>query len=422
VSVVLRRSPIAYSMLIVALSSCAPFDTSPTTRNEQVTTGRVLSIRAHRFQDIYSFRGSLKDGAFPFRSLTGQSGVLYGVTPYGGKTQCSQGCGTVFALSASGKENLLYRFWDRGLGKGTFWPLSGLTVDGGKLYGTTTEGGAKAYGAVFVQSVSGGHKTLYSFQGDSDGWTPHGLTVADNGLLYGTTQYGGNDGCGYSSYPTCGTVFDVSTSGQHRVIYSFKGGSDGYLPIGDLLYYHGALYGTTNAGGTGTACKHGCGTVFRIGAAGGENVLYSFKNGSDGAYPIAGLVAMNGLLYGTTEAGGGSGCYGNGCGTVFRIDPSGYEKVLYAFKGGDDGAEPFYGSLVSKDDRVFGTTYQGGRYNRGTVFEVTSSGKETVLHSFEGGKDGQYPYGGLLLMDGTLFGVASSGGKFDKGTVFKFTP
>src|SRR5580692_623296 len=149
-------------------------------------------------------------------------------------------------------------------------------------------------------------------------------------------------------------------------------------------------------------------------------VLYSFKGGTgDGAYPAAGLATVNGTLYGTTSrAGGGSGCR-PGCGTVFSITPSGAETVLHSFAGGSgDGAKPF-AALLNVNDTLYGTTYVGGR--GGTVFSITTSGAETVLHSFVGSGDGAYPHAGLINLKGTLYGTTVYGGATAYGSVFAIT-
>jgi uncharacterized repeat protein (TIGR03803 family) len=146
------------------------------------------------------------------------------------------------------------------------------------------------------------------------------------------------------------------------------------------------------------------------------SVLYSFKDGSgDGANPYAGLINVNGTFYGTTPAGGA-----NGDGTVFSMTTSGMETVLYRFKGGRDGAQPWAG-LLNVNGTLYGTTAGGGANNDGTVFSITPSGKEKVLHSF-GLTDGHNPVAGLLNVNGTLYGTTTGGGANNDGTVFSITP
>lgn len=151
-------------------------------------------------------------------------------------------------------------------------------------------------------------------------------------------------------------------------------------------------------------------------------MLYSFQGGSsDGAYPRAGLVAVNGTLYGTT-AEGGTGCVhvaqGGGCGTVFSITPSGTEAILHYFTGGaHDGSYPT-ATLLALNGKMYGTTSDlFRRHGSGTVFSITPSGTERVLHDFTGGSDGATPVGGLINIHRTLYGTTESGGAYNDGTV-----
>ena len=153
-----------------------------------------------------------------------------------------------------------------------------------------------------------------------------------------------------------------------------------------------------------------------------ESVLYSFAGGSDGEYPVAALTNVGGRLYGTTKAGGtgsGSVC-SSGCGTVFKITTSGMESVLHSFGGGSDGLEPV-ASLSNLGGTLYGTTAYGGASGDGTVFAITTSGTETALHSFGGGSDGVEPIASLTNVGGTLYGTTYMGGASGDGTVFKIT-
>jgi len=146
------------------------------------------------------------------------------------------------------------------------------------------------------------------------------------------------------------------------VVYSFKGGSDGAEPQAGLIEVGGALYGTTFLGGTACGYEDGCGTVFQITTAGVEKVLHSFGNGSDGTFPRAPLIDVGGTLYGTTQYGGSTVCgesEANHCGTVFKITVAGEETVLHSFKGGKDGATPVAG-LIAIGNTLYGTTVSGG--------------------------------------------------------------
>jgi uncharacterized repeat protein (TIGR03803 family) len=177
----------------------------------------------------------------------------------------------------------------------------------------------------------------------------------------------------------------------------------------------GNFYGTTALGGASNE-----GTVFKITPAGVETLLYSFTGGADGGQPQAALIqASDGNFYGTTIGGGTSGQ-----GTVFKITSSGFESVLYSFTGGGDGGVPQAGLVQGVDGNFYGTTAGGGASGEGTVFSITSTGVETVLHSFAGGAaDGNHPYAALIQGgDGSFYGTTAGGGASSQGTVFKITP
>lgn len=200
------------------------------------------------------------------------------------------------------------------------------------------------------------------------------------------------------------------------VAYTFKGGTDGATPeSGLVLGAGGDLYGTTNKGGA-----YGAGTVYKLIPSGAETVVYTFTGGSDGKYPYGPLVpdsANN--LYGTTVVGG---TYGFG--TVFKLDSTGKETVLYSFLGGSNGQYPWAGLAFDSAGNLYGTTLGGGTSDYGTVFKLDATGHQTVLHSFTGtGGDGEYPYAGMVLDASTnLYGTTNQGGNSGSGVVFKVTP
>ncbi len=253
------------------------------------------------------------------------------------------------------------------------------------------------------QSASLDYASLYSFGLHADGRTPESSLIDVNGTLYGTTYGGG-------AYGYYGTVFSISVSGAENVLHSFGGGSDGANPIAGLIDVKGTLYGTTENGGA-----YSSGTVFRITTAGREKVLHSFgRTLSDGANPIAGLIAVNGKLYGTTYEGG---LYNNG--TVFKINQRGKEHVMHSFGYGYDGANPL-ASLVYVNNRFYGTTIFGGTSMSGALFSITMLGKEKVVHDFGNLVDGAYPGAGLIDVNDKLYGTTESGGAHKLGTVFNF--
>jgi uncharacterized repeat protein (TIGR03803 family) len=201
---------------------------------------------------------------------------------------------------------------------------------------------------------------------------------------------------------------------------------------------NGDLYGTTSYGGAPSAyCiafPFGCGTVFKITPTGALTTLYSFCSDlqpcTEGTYPYAGLVqATNGDLYGTTVSGGAN-CApdGSGCGTVFKITPSGALTTLYSFcaqSGCTDGQDPWGGLVQATNGDLYGTTFYGGANEYGTIFKITSRGALKTLYSFcsqSGCTDGQNPYAGLVQdTNGALYGTTYSGGADGGGTVFRLS-
>ncbi len=288
-------------------------------------------------------------------------------------------------------------------------PLAGLLAHDGKLYGTTSGGGAFGSGTVFKLSPSG-MTTLYSFTGGSDGAYPYASVIFDKqGNLYSTTSGGGT----YNF----GTVFKLSPSGVQTVLYSFSGGADGANPSASLILDgQGNLYGT--AGGGLDCPQESCGVVFKITQSGTETVLHSFANDAmDGIFPSSGLVRDGrGNLYGTTWQGG---IYDEG--TLYRVTPSGTETVLVDFVKSDLGYFPS-GNLLLSVNGIYGTTYYSAYSpcSCGAVYKVDSSGEYLLLHDFTLSPDGNFPNGALILgFGGFLYGTTQAGGTSNKGTVFK---
>jgi uncharacterized repeat protein (TIGR03803 family) len=261
-----------------------------------------------------------------------------------------------------------------------------------------------AHASSWGRAASTSDPIIYAFTGEPDGSTPYAGLIDVGGTLYGTTSSGGT--------ANLGTVFAVTPGGSESVLHSFMGGADGASPIAGLIDVKGTLYGTTSSGG---------GTVFSVTRSGTEKVLHMFGGSGDGTTPDDALLYFNGALYGTTVAGGSMGD-----GTVFTVPLSGKdagkETVLYSFTGGSDGSGPQAGLIRYKGD-FYGTTYSGGSSsNDGTVFKVTPSGHETVLHAFTGMPDGRFPVAALLAYHGNLYGMTEDGGAKDLGMVFKMNP
>lgn len=315
-------------------------------------------------------------------------------------------------LSMAQTETVLYSFAGGTDGIG---PRGGLVRDfKGNLYGTTQSGGAFGFGTVYEITAAGAEKILHSFNG-TDGNSPYGSLVLAGTNLYGTTYAGGTN--------SLGVVYQVTLKGIFKVLYNFAG-TDGSNPFAGLVRdpKTGNLYGTTGTGGAFNA-----GTVFELTPTRTETVLYSFNVGPGGYSPVAPLVRdpNTGNLYGTTYNGGASNYCIGGCGTVFELTPTGTETVLHSFSGPPDGWTPQSGLVRDGKGNLYGQTYLGGPGGRGIVFEVTPAGKETVLHGFTGGADGGIPVGGVLARDpktGNLYGTTGLGGTYDYGVVFELTP
>lgn len=377
------------------------------------------------YRSIYSFgqQGKFGDGNRPSAALLALGGRLFGTTETGGVTNahCNAGCGSVFSVSASGTERVIYRF--KGGSDGAA-PLGELVIANGNLIGTTSQGGTSGCGGgcgtIFSLGTDGtSYRVLYRFAGGSDGGAPAAGLIAIGAALYGTTRLGGTATRLCSN--GCGTVFAVSASGTERVVYRFKGGKDGAHPIARLVAANGALYGTTQYGGMQTAlCATGCGTLFQMSIDGIKKTIHSYAYGPkspDGAYPAAGATILGGKLYGTTLGGGRFGD-----GTVFEADPSsGAERVLHAFSccgTRTDGSIPS-SRLARLGEILYGTTRDGGISNAGTIFSIRPSGSELVIHDFQGKPDGATPLAGPIVNGSTLYGTTSAGGSRSEGTVFE---
>lgn len=278
-------------------------------------------------------------------------------------------------------------------------PYSPLTPVSGIFYGTTADGGTGNGGTVYSLTSAGAYKVLHNFQGEPDGALPQNATLLyANGVLYGTTERGGSN--------NQGAVFQITTSGQEKVLYSFKGGADGAVPASGLIDVNGTLYGTTLEGG-GTAYA---GTVYSLTPAGKETILHSFGGTNDGKAPEADLTYYNNVLYGTTTTGGTS----NG-GTVFEMSLAGSERVLHSFPYTSGYAASPQGALIVDGGVLYGTTSVGGANNLGSIFAISTGGSERTVYSFKGGSDGVGPTAGLLDINGTFYGTTNA-------TVFKATP
>ncbi|MGH6878073.1 MAG: choice-of-anchor tandem repeat GloVer-containing protein [Rhizomicrobium sp.] len=276
-----------------------------TTAGGADASGTVFELAAGGTETtLYTFTGG-SDGGDPVGGLLADAaGNLYGTTELGG----ADSAGAVFMLAPDGTETVLYPF--TGAADGAY-PLAGLIADSaGNLYGTTSRGGADDWGTVFKVAPDGTETVLYSFTDKGDGGFPAAGLIADKaGNFYGTTKGGGKSGIG--------TVFELAPDGTETVLHSFdrKTGDGAYPWAGVIADKAGNLYGTTAGGGAGND-----GIVFEIASDGTETVLHAFTGGRDGAYPLGGVVAdKKGNLFGTTELGGSGSACPDGCGAIFEI-------------------------------------------------------------------------------------------------------
>lgn len=303
-------------------------------------------------------------------------------------------------------------------------PNSTLIQDAaGNFYGTTEYGGAYGHdrapdgaGTVFQLDPNGNLRILYAFAkqyGDNDGLFPSSPLVRDAaGNLYGTTWAGGDPAC------FCGMVYKLGAHGL-TVLHTFKTSDPGGNPSGGLFRQPwGVLYGTA-FGDDSTP-----GSIFKLDASGNYTVLHRFLIDT-GAGPVGPLVGGGtaGILYGVTNYGGGGTCgSGFGCGTVYKMTATGGETVLHRFNNGADGGYPVAGLLLDASGNLYGTASQGGDAicQCGVVFKIDLNGQYTVIHSFIRGADGATPKAGLVEdTAGNLYGTTSSGGASNVGTIFK---
>jgi uncharacterized repeat protein (TIGR03803 family) len=349
----------------------------------QLTRAGILTT-LHDFMGGHCRYGVSDAGPGSQGLVLAKDGTFYGTTALGSSCTCDNGyecdcdnCGTIFSIGSSiGSPYRLYGFCH-------------VTYDSGPTF---------------------------FYDCDPGGPNP-GLIQAGDGNFYGTTAL---------------TVFKVTPAGKETVLYRFcslPNCADGFAPNAGLVQTaDGYFYGTTSVQGA-----HGDGTVFKIDATGKLTTLYNFcslPNCADGASPSAPLIqAADGNLYGTTPVGGASGS-----GTVFKVTSTGKLTTLYSFcslPNCADGALPSSSLLQATDGNFYGVTQVGGDQNCfadadgcGTVFKITPSGTLTTLHSFEYSLDGGFPLGGLLqATDGNFYGTTTQGGDptCACGTVFSLS-
>jgi uncharacterized repeat protein (TIGR03803 family) len=351
---------------------------------------------ARQFSALHHF--SVADGANPEAALTvDASGALYGTTVYGG----AAGAGTAFRLAVDGTLSTLHNFSPSEGG-----PSGQLLREGhGRFLGLTAFGNSPS-GTVFELAKNGSLKRLHSFGDDAVGYWPRGNLIADSqGNLYGTTVLGGANGQG--------TIFKLTPDGIAVPLYAFSR-SDGFNPQGYLLNdAAGNLYGTTSE-----TNFQWLGSVFRLAPDGTFTKLHQFTNGADGGIP-GGALTMDagGNLYGTTSYGGA-----NLSGVLFKLAPDGTETVLHDFSKSD--GIPAGGLTADAAGNLYGTALGGGGFGCrgqgcGTIFVRMATGKFKVIHHFRQ-RNGAGPNEPLTMDSlGIFYGTATYGGIHGSGVVFK---
>jgi uncharacterized repeat protein (TIGR03803 family) len=373
----------------------------------------AIGSPAQTFTTLVNFDGTNGANPDPKALVQGPDGNLYGTAQGGG----ANSSGTVFKMTPLGVLTTLYSFCAQAGCTDGGGPVPGVVLGtDGNFYGTTCCGGAYGAGTVFKITPEGSLTTLHSFDTTDGGYPYARLIQGPDGNFYGTTSSGGNlSACsGYG----CGTIFKITPSGTLNTLYDFctlAGCTDGAIAYDGLaLGTDGDFYGAAWSGGSS-----GDGVIFKITPGGTLTPLYSFcvqAGCTDGSNPLWLTLNNDGSFFGTTYSGG---VYGGG--TVFEITMSGTLTTIYSFcaeTGCTDGAQPRAGLVLGTDSNFYGTTYSGGSSNLGTLFNITPGGTLTTLESFDG-TDGQYLIGGLFqATNGSFYGTATDGGASGDGTAF----
>jgi uncharacterized repeat protein (TIGR03803 family) len=378
-----------------------------------------IPAAAADFKTVYQFTGGA-DGGSPFTALAPAGSALAGLTDFGG----AHGAGTIYTIDPrTQRVTTIADLADRPEGE---TPTPGPVDVQGILYGTTYFGGALGQGEVFSAEISTGKlSVLHSFGQSMDGMAPQSGVIYRDGRLYGTTATGGD------SRARSGTVFSIDlASGAEKILYNFgTKTNDAGLPNG-LIFSHDALFGTSLQGGASNF-----GTIFKVDPnTGAEKTVYEFQVGPDGALPEFSLIDHGGLLYGNTRSGGQTEN-----GTLFSFNPqTRVETQLYSFAGDRNGGGPS-GAIVYLKGHLYGVTRGGGKGTTkcqsagaakgcGTVFSFDLTTRVLkVLYRFSGGADGAGPYGGLFYSGKFLYGTTMAGGRYTCqnmgcGTIFRLAP
>ena len=366
-----------------------------------VLLGAAASVvHGQTLTSVATFGGA--SGVYPQFVLQGSDGNLYGTTA-GSDTSITAPYGTVFKLIAGGTLTTLYTFCALESCSDGAYPGGIVEGSDGNFYGTTKGIGASGNGTIFKITPSGAFTILHTFS-VTDGANPIGnLIQGTDGNFYGTTLNGGSN--------DLGSVFKISPSGTLTTLYSF-GNSSGARPVTGLIQgADGNFYGTTQYGGAGA------GTIFRITLTGIFTTLYSFPPG--GSTPLGSLIqGKDGNFYGTLPQGGV-----HGQGSVFQFTSAGALKSLYSFgSAASDGMQPSTALVQAPDGSFYGSTPFGGTDQCGTLFQITTGGILTTIHTFDmtdGCSPGLQQGGVILGSNGDLYGTTFQGGANYDGTIFR---
>jgi len=370
--------------VLVAGTACAKAPITPTT--------------------LYSF-GS--NASHPLGGVINVGGTLYGATSAGG----SANDGTVYAYDiATNTESVVYAFLGGTDGAG---PVCELLNVGGVLWGTTASGGANNTGIIFaVNPATGAETVAYSFAADggADGAYPQAALINVGGILYGTTSEGGHF--------NAGTVFSFDpATGVETPIYAFgTNEGDGSFPTAPLLSLNGLLYGTTYENSTAFVVNPVTGT---------EQVLYSFEANMDYSSTASGLTNIDGMLYGAARIS-----ESDPDGFIYSLNPTtGALGTVYGFSGNKFAPASPTAGLLAVNGMLYGTTEIGGSkschprpraaHGCGTVFSVNpATGKQTEMAAFGDSVNAPGPIGPLVKVGKTFYGVTASGGTAQVGSIY----
>ncbi len=339
-------------------------------------------------------------------------------------------------MDKAGHYSVLYRFLG---GSDGGEPTASVTEDaGGNLYGAAFGNHSiSALSTVFELTQAGQLTVLHDFTGIPDGDAADATPILDAaGNLYGTTSSGGFACNSYYLPAGCGVVYKVDASGQYSVIHTFKTVADGVQPQGLAMDAAGNLYGSTALGGASCFLDRilGCGTVYKIDTNGTYTVLHRFETPADGVLPTPVTVDAAGNVYGITVGGGDTNCSpGDGCGTIFRIDAAGRFSVLYTFTPAIVTTPGYNVPVLDSQGNLYDSTAINQPGNGGFLFKLDTNGNFTELFVFpdfqDAPQDGEFVNGTAMDADGNFYGTMLSAGDVSCnplgggcGTVFKLTP